>query len=597
MLPVVGSHRFLLRLRVPPSPSESQRVERVLATARVFLGTFALLAVYLDPTEPSQFAAPTYLLLVAYLLYCLVLLLLLRLRRESTPSFRLCVHAVDIFWAAFITLFTEGPASPFFIFFVFVLLAAAYRWGFPASLLTAAAAVVLLFLESTSSIWPGFIGRFLDQKFYLNRYILLATYLFVMGFLLGYLAEAEKLLRSEISAIARIMRNAQEEQTLVRTLQVISDEVMRVFGANLAFFVMKETYTERVFLWEAQHSDQTRQTRLRTSEVEPAQREAYFFAPEAKSMRALNLRRGGNGNSFEIFALSGARRRLRDIPSNAPDPFFALHPFRSLLSVSFSSGDEWSGRLFLIDPSPEACGEEAMGFLQAMLFQLAPTVYSVYLLRRIRTRVGVMERTRIAREIHDGPIQSLIGVEMQVDVLRRQAARDPATASRELTRIQQLLRQEVLGLRELMQKIKPLDVGPRQLISFLAELVERFGHETGISVKFVPETEEISLAPRACREVARIVQEALVNVRKHSDAANVFIRLASQNGNYRLEIDDDGRGFDFSGRYSQAQLDAIQKGPAVIKERVRSIGGELVIESNPGRGVRLEIEFPQRLYG
>jgi signal transduction histidine kinase len=429
----------------------------------------------------------------------------------------------------------------------------------------------------------------------LNRYILLSTYLVVMGFLLGYLAEAEKLLRSEIAAIARIMRKAQEEPTLAKTLQVISDEVLRVFGTNLAFFVMRETFTERVFLWEAQRSEDTNQTRLRTSEVEAARRETYFFAAAAKSMHSVVRKRGHAENSFEFLALDESGRRLLDIASNAPAPLNALHPFRSLLYVSFTSGDEWSGRLYLINPSSDASSEVAIGFLRALLFQLAPAVYNVYLLRRIRSRVGAIERTRIAREIHDGPIQSLIGLEMQVDVLRRQAT--TAQVAQDLDRIQQLLRHEVLGLRELMQEIKPLDVGPKQLVGFLEELVERFGRETGISAKFVHQVEEVSLTPRACREIARIVQEALVNVRKHSEATNVFVQLLPQAANYKLEIDDDGRGFDFAGRYSQAQLDAIQKGPVVIKERVRSIGGELVIESNPGRGVRLEIAFPQRLYG
>ena len=61
-----------------------------------------------------------------------------------------------------------------------------------------------------------------------------------------------------------------------------------------------------------------------------------------------------------------------------------------------------------------------------------------------------------------------------------------------------------------------------------------------------------------------------------------------------MVIEDDGPGFPFSGRLSQAELDAIGKGPVVIKERVRLLAAELTIESNPGRGSRLEIEIPQK---
>jgi len=90
------------------------------------------------------------------------------------------------------------------------------------------------------------------------------------------------------------------------------------------------------------------------------------------------------------------------------------------------------------------------------------------------------------------------------------------------------------------------------------------------------------------------VQEGLVNVRKHSRAKTALVRLSAKNGNWTLVIEDDGRGFPFSGRLSQPDLDGLGKGPLVIKERVRVIAGELTIESNPGQGSRLEITVPQK---
>jgi two-component system sensor histidine kinase DegS len=97
-----------------------------------------------------------------------------------------------------------------------------------------------------------------------------------------------------------------------------------------------------------------------------------------------------------------------------------------------------------------------------------------------------------------------------------------------------------------------------------------------------------------CRELARIVQEGLVNVRKHSGAHNALVRLGASDGLWRVVIEDDGSGFPFSGRFTQSELDTMGKGPVVIKERVHLIAGELTIESNPGRGSRLEISVPQK---
>lgn len=209
------------------------------------------------------------------------------------------------------------------------------------------------------------------------------------------------------------------------------------------------------------------------------------------------------------------------------------------------------------------------------------------------SQATAMDRALVARELHDGAIQSLIGVEVNVDVLRRQVPEDSPLA-RELARVQDLLRQEVVSLRELMQQMRPLDIGSEHLLDFLAESVARFRRETGIAASFATDLHEVPFSPRVCQELARITQEGLVNVRKHSGAANVVVRFGHESGSFQLVIDDDGHGFDFEGRLAQAELDAARKGPVIIKERVRSIGGELTVESTRGRGARLTIVLPEK---
>jgi two-component system sensor histidine kinase DegS len=214
-------------------------------------------------------------------------------------------------------------------------------------------------------------------------------------------------------------------------------------------------------------------------------------------------------------------------------------------------------------------------------------------LRRLRQRAGAVERARVARELHDGAVQSLIAMEMQVDVVRRQSAIDSSPVTAELGRIQGLLREEVLKLRELMQQMKSLDVDSSNFFRFMEDTVERFQRETGIGARFVAEIDQLHMQQRICRELARIVQEALVNVRKHSGAREVLLRMSADNHCWRLTIEDNGRGFPFSGRFSQGELEEMGKGPLVIRERVRLIEGELTIESNPGRGAKLEITVPR----
>ena len=112
-----------------------------------------------------------------------------------------------------------------------------------------------------------------------------------------------------------------------------------------------------------------------------------------------------------------------------------------------------------------------------------------------------------------------------------------------------------------MQVMKSLDVDSRKLLPFLGDTVERFQRETGISARFLSELDELDMPPQVCRELARIVQEGLVNIRKHSHAKQVLVRLGAMEGKIRVTIEDDGGGFPFEGRFSQSTWKPLRKEP------------------------------------
>lgn len=581
--------RFLDRLHAGlESGAEAHRAESVLATARAFLATSGLLAIYLDPTEPTRYATIAYALLTAYALESLGVMLWLRWH-ESTPALRLASHSIDVLFAAVITLFTEGANSPLFVFFFFVLLAAAYRWGQRETLATAGAAIAVLLLEAAFMVPSGApLSGFLAEPIEANRLITRAAYLLITGVLLGYLAEEDKRRRAEMAFLARLTNRLQTSASLRGNLTAVLEEVMGLFGSSHALLAVEETGSGRLFLWEAR--SEAAQVILTQREIDSGRRDVYVFSPAGEAWRA---QRGGKG--IEVVALQTNGRRREPAPP-LPASFAEVHPFRSLILLSLRFGAEWAGQLILLDPVPSRHPDPELRFLQSLVRQVAPVLYSTYLVRRLRARAGALERARVAHELHDGVIQSLISLEMQVEVLRRRAANPEAAGSaglaEEIARLQRLLHHEILNVRELMLQMRPLELDPQRLLEFLAETVDRFQRDTGINARFVSELDEVRLPPRVCRELARIVQEALVNIRKHSGARNVLVRFGSHNGAWRLVVDDDGAGFPFTGRHTQAELDADRRGPLVIKERVRSIGGELAIESTAGGGARLEITLP-----
>lgn len=583
----VDPHRFLSRLKTATAPGELRRVERVLATTRLFLATSFLAAMYVVPTEPGHYPPLVYLLLFLYLIHSFVVMILARIRLQPTLSFRLFVHGADIVWPTVVSLYTKEVISPFFLFFLFVLLEAAYRWGLWETLATSIASIGLLAVENAVARSIRLPAAFQIHP-ELNRLLLSAAYLLTMGLLIGYLAENEKQLRAEKATLSRILALARVDVGLTGSLQQIFRELIQLFHAGSALLAIEESHSSRVSGCEARLLAAGAVEFRWLAPVEVS-REAYLSPAGAHTWFAARAPAG-----VRLLALDAGGSRLRKLASDFLAPLLAARQFHSVLAVSLTITDEWSGRLYLFDPALPSDREEALRFLQDLVRQVGPAVSNVYLLARLRQRAGAIERARVARELHDGAVQSLISVEMQVDVLRRSALGQPTEVVPELGRIQNLLREEVLKLRDLMQQMKPLAVDAKTLVPFLQDTVAKFQRETGISARFTCQESSIGLLPKVCREVARIVQEGLVNVRKHSHAQHVVVQLRAAADSYHLVIQDDGKGFEFSGRLCQSELESQHKGPAVIRERVRSIEGELTVESVPGHGARLDVMIPQK---
>jgi len=596
--PHIERYQDSWRLRIPPDPGETRRIERWLATARVFLALSTLVAIRMDPTELGHTWA-AYGLFVFYLANGILILMLLRRRQRSTAAFRLLVHAGDVLWPALISIFAEGPRTPFFLFFFFVLAAAAYRWGVWETLSTAAAEVALLWIESFVLLhielgpggalpWSIFNGlRVNVREFEPQRLFMLSIYLIVMGVLLGYLAEQQKHLRAEKAVVNGILSRVRVEAGLNGTLQQIFSETMSMYAASGLLVAAQEAHSHRIFVGELTASGNGVQPEFRWLDSSPHEKKAYLDDFPGDVCYATT-----EYDRWKVLALDHDGKVVSPTDTLAIAQLREKQTFRSLITVSFLFGGEWRGRVFLFNPSWRGEQQEELRFLSNLIRQVGPAVYNVYLLHRLRRRAGAAERARVARELHDGAVQSLIAVEMQVDVIRRQAEAGKAIGG-ELGRIQGLLREEVLKLRELMQQMKAIDVDAQRLLGVLNDTVERFQRETGISARFVTDVEDLDMPQRVCREVLRIVQEGLVNVRKHSGARHALVRLGSSSDRWNLVLEDDGKGFPFTGRLNQEQMEEMGRGPMIIKERVRLLAGQLTVESNPGQGTRLEVTVPR----
>jgi signal transduction histidine kinase len=568
------------QLRV--DPNESRLAERVIAVARAVLAMTTVIVFRLDPPAPSRFTDATDTILFGYLAFALLLLLLL-IRVKTIPRlFPVAVHSVDIAFAGILTLSSAGVDSPLFTFLLYPLLAAAYRWGFREVMSTAVVVDGVMGLEAI------LLG---ESAFELNTFLIRAIYVVAMGAAVGFLAENEKRRRLETRDIAVVLGRAGSGGKLSDTVNLVLTSIRRVFGASEVLVAVREQKSGRAWLWSAGDPDAEGKS-PRAEALSAAEIQNYFFTAPGVAWHAVATLWPTRGHRFSVVAVDDDGDRVRKPALVVPDGFLAAHPCRRMIGASLELSDEWSGRLFVVAPSLGTLREQSARFAMRLAKQVAPSVYGQYLVRRLRSRAEALERGRIARELHDGVTQSLLGLEMELVVLHRRAMAQAPQLADDLTRVHGIVRNEVITVRELMEGIRVGDGAAGDLPLHLGEVVERFGRYTGTVARFISEGPSVAFSPNVGRQIARIVHEALVNVRKHSNASRVTVRTNVEGTCWKLYIEDDGKGFPFAGRKTLQELEALRQAPRTIAERVRIIGGTLSVESRPGFGSVVEVAVP-----
>ncbi len=177
-------------------------------------------------------------------------------------------------------------------------------------------------------------------------------------------------------------------------------------------------------------------------------------------------------------------------------------------------------------------------------------------------------------------------------MLRRRVAAAPEQAVASLGNLQQTVRNETAELRRMVTDLRPLRVQSADLVDLMRGFAERFRNESTLALDLLIDSADLHAPDRVCREIFQIYREALNNIKKHAKASHVVVKLWQDDSRIVLVVDDNGEGFSFAGRFTGDELDRLRLGPISIKERTRTVGGVLTVESNPGHGARLTIEVP-----
>ena len=486
-----------------------------------------------------------------------------------------------------------GLTSPLLFFTLFPILTASLRFPWPVSLLTLTVIVVTCGLAGYIITYPEAMGKDLLTFGASSLFLLIAT------LASGYAGDKVKKAlasarRREEEAELRKLRTAQEHSrvifelasTLSATLNYnkvleavleVGEEGMRGLGRP------NPAHVSMVLLFS--HSD------LRVV--------ASRHLPPRDKNAVLPCKEGALAH-----ALAEAQPVVTDDPGTDPElgQLVMMHSCRQAIAVPLRAGFESFGVVVFGSPQPNVYTEDHQDLLLAICNQAIVALQNAQLYQSLmeeKERIVDVEedaRKKLARELHDGPTQSIAAIAMRLNYTRMllQRKNDTKQTIEELTRIEELARRTTKEIRHMLFTLRPLILETQGLRAALEQYIAKLAETDTpqIHLDARPEIDQL-LDQNSQGVIFYIIEEAIGNARKHAQAQDIHVRLYLEDSTLAVEIEDDGRGFDV-GAVQKSYDERGSLGMINMHERAELVNGKLTIASAPGEGTRITLIVPLR---
>lgn len=262
-----------------------------------------------------------------------------------------------------------------------------------------------------------------------------------------------------------------------------------------------------------------------------------------------------------------------------------------LLVAPVKMGDEAIGVLAAVDTRNRRFTDEQVAFFAILSTFAASAIENARLAEQSRFMLLASERERIARDMHDGVVQSLFGVSIGLEVCRKQMTRDAYGAARRLEDVQDQLAAALQELRRVVYDLRPVKLRELGLYGGIEYWVEEITSGLDVVGHTELEGEPRPLGADVEMCLYRVAKEAVSNAVRHAGAGRVDVRLFYQDDSVLVEVRDDGNGF-----APDEALESANSGQTLglksIYDRVGAAGGRVEIVSSPGGGTRLLAVLP-----
>jgi signal transduction histidine kinase len=360
--------------------------------------------------------------------------------------------------------------------------------------------------------------------------------------------------RAAVQALSDAIGGIAGVVTVETVLQLIVDRVRELVGAR---------YAALGILGE----DRRRIERFITSGITAEQRRLLGAPPQGHGLLGLIITEGHS-------------LRIGDIAAHpASYGFPPHHPhMTTLLGVPVRLKNRIIGNLYLTDKvSGQDFTEDDQELTDLFALHAGIAIENARLHDAVQHLAVVDERERIGKDLHDGIIQSLYAISLSLEDVPEMMAGDEEEAAARVDRAIDSLNAAIADLRQFVVGLRPEHVDRTDLTGLLAALVDQVRQNHIIDVDLDLPEEQIDLDAHGRGEMLHIAREALSNTTRHADASRVRLALALEDGNVRLEVADDGIGFDPDRPPPHGH-----HGLANMRDRAQALGGSIDIRSQPG---------------
>ena len=526
------------------------RSGRVIALARAVLAAVFLFAIWIDPSQPAQAVVVTYGVLVFYVVAAAAIAALTWSNWWLDARLAGPMQIVDMVVFTVLVVTSDGYTSPFFVFFVFLVLSAAIRWGWRETALTAIP-VTLLYVAAGLTA-----GRETGVEFDLQRFIIRAGNLVVLSAVLIWFGvnhgfSGLKSLKDDL------LRDVSPGES---PLETAIDGAVAATGARSA-----------LLLWRGRGNRQWMEI----------VREESGFSTAAFPERSVEL--GLGPFLFDLSRnraiYSGASRHIHFSSANAlvdPDAL-GDSGIREGLGVPIHSA---AGEGLLLLGGIKGLCTDDIAFGETLGSAIAAHIQRHALLAAVEDGAISRARLSLARDLHDSIVQFLAGATFRIEAISR-ALRAGDRPDRELKHLKQLLLHEQQELRSAIGALKSDTIPLPKLASDLGALCDRLAMQWDIQCRFSAEVPEKSAPMRLHLDTHQLIREAVANAVRHARAKSVTVQLSAEDGDLRLDISNDGSG---SARLNDGM-------PWSLRERVDEANGTLMLATRE-TGTDVSVTLP-----